>query len=298
MKKAVFVGPTIFEYSDPGNLLELAQLAEAAGWDGYFIVDHLLLDPEGMLPLADPTVVLGAIAGATKKIIIGSMVTPVSRRRPWKLAKEFASLDQLSNGRLRIGAGLGGLDQEFSNFGEEPNKKVLAKKTDEGLAIMEKLHTGEAVDFDGEIYQVRGARLLPRPVQRPRIPVWVGAMLPAKPGQRRAARWDGIVPHVLPAKLEETQDISNLDMRPLFCPSPEQIREVVKFTSELRTTDTPFDVIACGMTYGLDPDEARSKLQSYRSAGATWWFEWLDCGRPGTLQQVREQIQSGPPDGA
>lgn len=295
MKSAVLVSPTIHEYSDPSNLVDLAKITEEAGWDGYFICDHLLLDPEGMLALADPSIVLGAVAAVTNKVIIGSMVTPVSRRRPWKLAKEFASLDQLSNGRVRIGAGLGGLDQEFSNFGEDPNKKVLAKKTDEGLAIIDQLHTGNAVNFDGEVYQLENARLLPRPVQRPRIPVWIGAMLPFKAGQRRAARWDGIMPHVMPANLEETEDISGLDMRVLFAPSPEQIREVVTFTSNLRETDDPFDVVVSGITYGLDKDAVSAKLQAYESAGTTWWCEWLDCARPGTLEQVREQIKAGPP---
>jgi alkanesulfonate monooxygenase SsuD/methylene tetrahydromethanopterin reductase-like flavin-dependent oxidoreductase (luciferase family) len=295
MKKAVLVAPTIFEYSDPHNLLELAKDTEEAGWEGFFICDHLLLDPDGQLGLADPSIMLGAIAAITDKVIIGSMVTPVSRRRPWKLAKEFASLDQLSNGRLRIGVGLGGLDQEFSNFGENPDKKVLAKKTDEGLAIMEKLHTGEAVNFDGEIYHITNARLLPRPVQRPRIPVWVAAMLPLKAGQRRAARWDGIMPHVMPANLDETQDISDVDMRVLMSPSPDQIRGVIEFTSELRDTDDPFDVVASGITHGMPIEDISSKLQSYQDAGATWWLEWLNCGQPGTLEQVREQIRAGPP---
>ena len=295
MNRGVLVSPTIHEYSDPDNLIDLAKITEAAGWEGYFICDHLLLDPGGMLPLADPSVVLGGIAAVTDRVIIGSMVTPVSRRRPWKLAKEFASLDQLSHGRIRIGVGLGGLDQEFSNFGEDPDKKVLAKKTDEGLAIMEQLHTGEEVNFEGEVYKVEGARLLPRPVQRPRIPVWVGAMLPAKPGQRRAARWDGIMPHVMPAMLEETQDATDIDMRPLMAPTPDQIREVVEYTSSLRDTDEPFDVIACGMTQGQDAETASATLRAYQDAGATWWMEWLDCGRPGTLKQMRELIEAGPP---
>ena len=295
MKKAVLVAPTIHEYSDPNVLLDLARDTEAAGWDGFFICDHLLLDPEGYLGLADPTVMLGAIAAVTEKVIFGAMVTPVSRRRPWKLAKEFASLDQLSGGRLRIGVGLGGRDQEFLNFGEDPNKKVLAKKTDEGLEIMEQLHRGEVVNFSGEHYQIQNARLLPRPEQRPRIPVWVGAMLPAKPGQRRAARWDGIMPHVMPANLDETQDISGIDMRILMAPSPEHIRETVEFTAALRDTDDPFDVVASGISYGLDSDAAAEKLMAYQDAGATWWLEWLNCGQPGTLDQMREFIQAGPP---
>ncbi len=296
MKKAVFVAPTIHEYSEPQNLVDMAKMTEEAGWDGFFICDHLLLDPEGYLGLADPSIMLGAIAAVTEKVVIGSMVTPISRRRPWKLAKEFASLDQLSNGRVRIGAGLGGMDQEFANFGEDPNKKVLAKKVDEGLAIMEKLHTGEPVSFEGEIYQMSETRLLPRPLQRPRIPVWIAAMLPFKAGQRRAARWDGIMPQVMPQILDETQDISGLDMRILMEPSPEQIQEVVAFTSELRETDDPFDVVVSGVSYGLDKEAVSSKLQAYMDSGTTWWLEWLDCGKPGTLQQVREQILAGPPE--
>lgn len=295
MKTSVLVSPTIFEYSDPHVLVDLARLTEESGWDGYFICDHMLLDPDGLLPLAEPTVVLGAVAAVTEKVIIGSMVTPFSRRRPWKLAKEFATLDQLCNGRLRIGVGLGGLDQEFSNFGEEPSKKILARKTDEGLAIMEALHKGEPVTFDGEWYQLNNARLLPRPVQRPRIPVWVAAMLPAKPGQRRAARWDGIMPHVMPANLDETQDITGLDMRVLMSPSPEHIRETVEFVSGMRETDEPFDVLSSGITQGLSPVDAADKLRAHKEAGATWWCEWLDCGKPGTLEQVRAHIQAGPP---
>ena len=269
MKHGLFVAPTINEYSDPRNLVELAKMAEQAGWDGYFICDHLLLDPEGMLGLADPTIVLGAIAAVTESVVIGSMVTPISRRRPWKVAKEFASLDQLSDGRLRIGVGLGGLDQEFSNFGENPDKKVLASKTDEGLAIIEKLHSGEAVDLEGEHYQLSGARLLPSPLQTPRIPVWVAAMLPFKAGQRRAAQWDGIVPQVMPMELEASQDAPGQDMRVIMEPSPEQIAEVIDFTSDLREFDEPFDVVVTGVTWGLESEAKSNKLQAFRDAGTT-----------------------------
>ncbi len=296
MKKGVFVAPTINEFSDPQNLVDLAVMTEEAGWDGYFICDHLLLDPDGFLPLADPTVVLSAVAAVTERVKIGAMVTPISRRRPWKAAKEFATLDQLSKGRVVIGVGLGGLDQEFSNFDEDPDKKVLAKKTDEGLEIIQRLHTGEAVDFSGEIYSVRGARLLPRPDQRPRIPVWVGAMLPAKPGQRRAARWDGIMPHVMPAMLEESQDTTGVDMRVLMQPTTEQIREVVEFSAPLRESEDPFDVVVSGITADLDKESASKVLSDYKSVGATWWLEWLDCGKPDSLEEIKSLIKAGPPD--
>ena len=105
------------------------------------------------------------------------------------------------------------------------------------------------------------------------------------------------MPHVMPKLLEETQDIGDTDMRVLMAPSPEQIREVVEFTSQLRETDEPFDVITSGITAGLDEQTTEATLQAYRDAGTTWWLEWLDCGKPGTLEQVLEQVQAGPPVG-
>lgn len=103
------------------------------------------------------------------------------------------------------------------------------------------------------------------------------------------------MPHVMPANLDETQDISGIDMRILMAPSPEHIRETVEFTAALRDTDDPFDVVASGISYGLDSDAAAEKLMAYQDAGATWWLEWLNCGQPGTLDQMREFIQAGPP---
>ncbi len=136
MKKAVLVAPTIFEYSDPHNLLELAKDTEEAGWEGFFICDHLLLDPDGQLGLADPSIMLGAIAAITDKVIIGSMVTPVSRRRPWKLAKEFASLDQLSNGACALVSGC--WTRNFRTSGKIRTRKSWREKR------MKARHHGEA----------------------------------------------------------------------------------------------------------------------------------------------------------
>ena len=172
---------------------------------------------------------------------------------------------------------------------------MLAGKTDEGIEIIEKLHAGEAVELDGEHYQLTSARLLPRPIQTPRIPVWVAAMLPFKAGQRRAARWDGIVPQVMPMELEESQDATGQDMRVIMEPSPEQIAEVVEFTSDLRESDDPFDVVVTGVTWGLEPEARTKKLQAFHEAGTTWWLEWANCGAPNTFEQVQEQIRLGPP---
>lgn len=293
MKYAVFA-PATHDYAEPGIMVDLARSAEEAGWDGFFIADHIMLDPDGNLPLADPTVVLSAIAAVTEKIKLGPMVTPVSRRRPWKLAKELATLDRLSNGRVIFGVGLGGMEQEFANFGENPDKKYLAKRTDEGLEIIERLHKGEPVNFHSDIYRLTNARFLPRPVQQPRIPVWVASMLPAKAGQRRSARWDGVMPHNLPADLEQTQDASELDWVKEMSPSPSSIREVAEFVSGLREEkNAPFDVIASGSTSGMESESVSKLLEAYRQAGATWWLEWIDENWP--VAKLRHFIMNGPP---
>lgn len=290
MKKAVFC-PTIHDYSDPRNLLRLAKTAETSGWDGLFIWDHMLLDPKGDIPIADATVALSAIAAVTEKLVIGPMITPISRRRPWKLAKELAALDRLSEGRFRLGVGLGGLDQEFANFGEEPNKKVLAKKTDEGLAIIDQLLQGKAVDFAGDAFTVTCTKLLPAGLQGRRVPVWIAAMLPFKAGLRRAARWDGLLAQKVPPDL--TSDTTELDWRSM-CLEPDELRAAVNEVMALRESDEPFDVIAYGTTIGLNDAAEKELLTAYRDAGATWWCEWLDSA-PGVFDVMLRHVGEGPP---
>jgi len=291
MRPAI-LAPTIHEYAEPQVLVDLARAAEQAGWEGFFVWDHLVLDPAGQIPITDATVALSAIAAVTERLVIGPMVTPISRRRPWKVAKELAALDRLSNGRLRFGVGLGAVDDEFANFGEEPDKKTLARKTDEGLALIERLLTGEQVDYESAHYHVTRARLLPRPVQS-RIPVWVAAMLPFKGGQRRAARWDGILPQKLPKRLADgSGDTTGLDWYE-FCLEPVELKDVIAFVRDARNSDHPFEVVAYGTTYGIDTDSARQKLLAYRQAGATWWCEWLNPA-PGSLDRMRRHVLAGP----
>ena len=120
--------PNHGEYSDPIVLLELAQMTEDAGWDGFFIWDHIVKSFDNRLPVADPWVVLSAVAVRTSRVRIGTMVTPIARRRPWKLAKETVTLDHLSQGRLILGIGLGARSQaEFGVFGDESAQKFAQK---------------------------------------------------------------------------------------------------------------------------------------------------------------------------
>jgi alkanesulfonate monooxygenase SsuD/methylene tetrahydromethanopterin reductase-like flavin-dependent oxidoreductase (luciferase family) len=188
---AVYV-PTFGEYDVP-TLAALAREAEAAEWDGFFIWDHLLWAPQPGAPLADTTVALTAIALATERVRFGALVTALARRRPWKLAKETATLDRLSGGRLVVAVGLGG-GGDLEPVGETLDERERAGVLDEGLGVLSALWSGEPITHEGRAFRLAGARMLPTPLQQPRIPIWVAGFWPNKPPFRRAARWDGAVP--------------------------------------------------------------------------------------------------------
>ena len=267
-------------FADPRELARLAAEAEGAGWDGFFLWDAMLHDPDD-LPKADPWVALAAVAMATERIRIGPMVTPVPRRRPWKLAREAVTLDHLSGGRLTLGVGLGDpSEEEFGWFGETGlDHKTRAAMLDEGLAILDGLWSGEPFAFEGEHYALHEMTFLPRPVQAPRIPIWAGGWWPAKGPMRRAARWDGVHPGRLGGPL-----------------TPGDVRELLAYIGEHRERDGPFDVVVPGSTRGDAPGEATERVRAYAEAGATWWLE--TCGVAGRLfpeDEIEWIVRGGPP---
>jgi alkanesulfonate monooxygenase SsuD/methylene tetrahydromethanopterin reductase-like flavin-dependent oxidoreductase (luciferase family) len=175
--------------------MDLALEAESEGWDGFFLWDHVLR-PAGEPPeIADPWVALSAIAAVTTRLRIGPMVTPIVRRRPQKLARETVTLDHLSAGRLVLGLGLG-VDTagELSRFGEATDLRERGDVLDEGLALLTALWSGAVVRHGGPYFKADDVAFLPRPVQQPRIPVWLAARGEARRPVRRAARWDGLFP--------------------------------------------------------------------------------------------------------
>ncbi|MDP9364041.1 MAG: LLM class flavin-dependent oxidoreductase, partial [Chloroflexota bacterium] len=215
--------PPFGDFADPRALAALARDAEAAGWDGFFIWDHVVYDPS-FHPIADPWVGLAAVALATERVRLGTLVTPLARRRPWQVAREAASLDRLSGGRLVLGVGLGDpAPWDFGFFGEEEDARVRARRLDEGLEIVAGLWSGRPVSHEGEHCRLREVTFLPTPVQRPRVPIWVGGWWPNKPPMRRAARWDGVVPGARERAL-----------------TPDEVRELVAYVTAHRTTEAPF----------------------------------------------------------
>src|SRR6478752_7140888 len=162
-------------YADPNVPVRLAEAAEASGWDGVFIWDHLSFTWGP--PAADPCTVLAAVAASTDRVRLGTAVTPVARRRPHVLAHQVATLDNLSGGRVTFGAGLGGSTSEFGKFSEPVNAKVRAAMLDEGLDLLRRFWSGEEVTHHGGHYTVDGVTLAPAPVQE-RVPIWIGGNRP------------------------------------------------------------------------------------------------------------------------
>lgn len=262
----------------PRELAELAVDAENSGWDGFFIFDHILYSNNEHVPLVDPWIALAAIAMNTKRMRIGPLVTPLARRRPWKLARETVSLDHLSNGRLTLGVGLGDpADVEFTSLGENGEDRTRAAKLDEGLEVLVGLWRGESFSYLGKHYEVRNVQFLPRPLQSPRIPIWVAGRWPRREPFLRAARWDGVFPLGLArgSKL-----------------SPDEIRKVFSFIRKHRADTSAYDLVA---TSGdNDHGNYNEMLRAYAAAGATWWMKDVRRWR-NSREELGSRICKGPP---
>jgi alkanesulfonate monooxygenase SsuD/methylene tetrahydromethanopterin reductase-like flavin-dependent oxidoreductase (luciferase family) len=272
--------PNVGPFGDPSLLVDLAVAAEEHGWDGFFVWDHQLYwDPEWTV--ADPVVVIAAVAARTARVRIGILVNVLARRRPGKVAREAVTLDWLSQGRLVFGAGLGSRAEEFTAFGEPGDAKERAARLDESLDLVDALWGGKPVTFHGERLTASAVTMLPRPVQQPRIPVWCAGRWPNKPPFRRAARWDGVMPTHSGYGHGQTMP-------------PDDLRAAVRYTLEHRTAAGPFDVALEGQTDGTAPDRGGSHVMPYAEAGLTWWIEALGWWR-GTPQDALTRIRQGPP---
>ncbi len=260
---------------DPPAVADLAREVEEAGWDGAFYWDGICV---GEMETYDPWVVMAAMAMRTERVRIGAILTPPARRRPWKLARETVSLDYLSNGRLVLPVGLGATDDGgFSKVGEPTDKKVRAELLDESLEILTGLWSGEPFSFEGEHYKVEEMTFLPKPIQSPRIPIWVVGAWPSRKSMNRALRYDGLLATTKRAEV-----------------APDEMREIKAYVEENRPSDASFDVVMEGETPGGGPERAAEIVRPYAEAGATWWIEspWTPPNDPETL---RERIRRGPP---
>jgi alkanesulfonate monooxygenase SsuD/methylene tetrahydromethanopterin reductase-like flavin-dependent oxidoreductase (luciferase family) len=250
-KRALFVAP-FDELADPRLLAALAADAEAAGFDGFFLWDHIVYSAPTREVL-DPWVAMAAIAMTTERLITGPLVTPLSRRRPHKLARETVTLDLLAGGRTVLGVGLGSDNHgELSPFGEVADPREQARMLDDALAKIQDYWAGEFV---------------PRPVQRPRIPIWAAARWPNRRPVRRAARLDGLFP--------------------IGLPEPDALAELAGEIAQQRADeglDGPYDLVVT--------DDERNDPAPWVAAGATWSLSGF--GAKPKLADVRAAIAAGP----
>ncbi|MCU1411754.1 MAG: hypothetical protein JWR04_2461, partial [Rhodoglobus sp.] len=252
--------------ADPRVVASLAAEAEEAGWDGCFVWDHLRWRAP-VRQAADPWITLTAMAVATERLRIGPLVTPLARRRPAKVARETATLDVLSGGRLVLGVGLGSdrFGEELSKTGEELDDRTRAQLLDESLEILAAAWSGDPVQHRGEHYLIDDITFLPRPVQRPGVPVWAAGYPGKTRPVQRAARLDGF----FPVNLEH----------------PDQLAEAVATIAELRGGNLDGYDVAVGLAPSVDP-------APYTAAGATWWLPEIEPGAP--LDTVRGVLEDGP----
>ncbi len=258
--------PQLGALGEPGALVELARRAEGAGWDGVFLWDHLM--HAGDPPACDPWVALGAIAATTTRVVLGPLVTPLPRRRPWKVAREAVTLDRLSNGRAVLGVGIGTDSyREFSAFDEEArDDRTRGARLDEALAVITDLWRGERVRHAGAHWTVDDVVQTPTATQAPRVPIWCAAIWPHRTPARRAARWDGIVP------------VGRL--------TPDDARALLAEVHRVRTVAAPFDLV-------VPSAAATTAVSEYDQAGATWWLHSLSPSS--SLAHHQAVVEHGPP---
>ncbi len=268
----------ILTAGDIHEMVAMAAEAEGAGWDGVFYWDAIAIP--GADPIYDPWVTMAAIAMRTERVRFGAIITPPSRRRPWKLARETMTLDHLSGGRVVLPVGLGALDDPgFGGVGEATDRRVRAELLDESLEILTRAWSGAPFTYEGKHYQTAEMTFRPPSVQQPRIPIWVVAIWPRPKSIDRAFRYDGIMPSVGPP--------------PNGSPSADDIRTIAAAAREHKGKGEPFDIIVEGTTPASEPQAARERVLPLAEAGATWWIE-SPWDAP-SVTRLRQRIAAGPP---
>ena len=270
--------PNFGKASHPETLAKLAQEAEKFEWDGFFLWNHIV-EWDKRVPIYDSFTSRAAIALKTNRIRLGTTVTALPRLKPWEVARQTVSLDHLSHGRLILGVGLGAKEScDYERFGESEDNKILAEKLDESLRILMGLWTGRLFSYRGKHYRMQQTTFLPTPLQKPRIPIWVGGFWPRKAPFKRAAKWDGVIPLKHPEELLE----------------PEDLRSIASYVRKSSANNARFDFVNIGWTTGKNLEKDREKVAPFIEAGMTWWLESLYTKRE-SPEEMRGRIQLGPP---
>jgi hypothetical protein len=265
-------------YIGAREVSELAHQAEEAGWDGCFLGDAIWTQ--------DPMIALTAAAMTTRRIRLGTMIIPVPLRRPWKIASESVAVDHLSGGRLILGLGAGAVWMGWQGFPDEvTDTRARAEILDETIDLLTLLYQRKPFDYDGKHYHLKltlvdEMHYPPKPVQQPRIPIWIPGIWPRMKSMRRVLKCDGLLPQKMNAQGE------------FEAVTPSDLREMKAFIDANRTLDTPFDYVVEGKLMGMDQAQAYDLLAQWADAGATWFIEgmWDE-----SIENVGRHIQQGAP---
>lgn len=258
--------------------VDLARRADAAGWDAVFVWEA----PYGV----DAWSALAAMAMVTERVRLGTMLTPLAWRRPWKVASQVATLDQLSGGRAILAIGLGAVDTGLGSTGEPTDRRTRAALLDEGLDIVAGLWAGERV-FRGEHFDVDLSTSITiggfAPVQQPRPPIWIVGAFPRERSMRRVLKGDGLLPNVFGddgMRGTEHDDVP-----------------AMRAWLDEHGARPDFDIVVEGETPGDETAAAAATVGAWRDAGATWWLETRWSGEPGEspAASVGERVDAGPP---
>ena len=265
-------------YTNARTVAKLSQLAEESGWDGVFLGDAIWCE--------DPMIALAAAAMVTTHVRLGTMITPVPLRIPWKLASESLALDHLSDGRLVLGLGAGAVWMGWQAFPDEvTDNKSRAEMLDETIDILTLLYQRKQFDYDGKHYHLKLTQMdlmhyPPKPVQQPRVPLWCVGLWPRKNSMGRVLKCDGVIAEKRSPE-NKPEDVT-----------AEDIREIKEYVSAKRTESVPFDIVLNGNVADLNRSQLQDKLLPLIEAGATWWIDGL---WDATEEKAVERIRRGPP---
>jgi alkanesulfonate monooxygenase SsuD/methylene tetrahydromethanopterin reductase-like flavin-dependent oxidoreductase (luciferase family) len=266
-------------WGHPGQIAELAALAEQHGWDGVFCEDYIAFP--GGVDTYDPWITLALVAEATERVMLATMVTPLPRRRPWTIASQAMTVDRISGGRLALGVGIGDSDSDdFRRFGEAEDLRERAEILDEALEVIVDLWSGQPVTLHGHHFDVEDAQLRPTPTQQPRIPIWVGGAITKRRPRERALRWDGACLYRIPPD-RGWEDVTADDVR--------RLRESAE---ERPGGGDGFVITVGGRECAEDLAQERRHVTALAAAGADWWHEYVPPRF--SLDEARRRIMSGP----
>jgi alkanesulfonate monooxygenase SsuD/methylene tetrahydromethanopterin reductase-like flavin-dependent oxidoreductase (luciferase family) len=277
----------VLPYGDARTAAELAVLAEQHGWDGFFVWESIW----GL----DAWAMLAAAAMTTERIRLGTMLTPLPRRKPWDVAGQTSTVDNLSNGRVILAAGLGVSGQDrFWMFEDDPGRKVRAELLDESLAMLPHLWQDQPFEFEGKHYRARRVDDMvppppPPPVQQPRIRTWVVGAWPRPKSMRRVAAQDGWLPVYAPPGAHDRVELT-----------PQLLADGVAWIGEQRRADglsmDSFDVVVEGVTRA-DDRQAADTVRPWAEAGANWWIDadWSSLDPVEVRAAAETRLKAGPP---